>query len=758
MDAPLRHILIVDDSPEDRVAIQRLLRTTPGSMTISEAERGDQALAICQTTPLDCVLLDYRLPAMDGMEVLARLRAQQTVPVILLTGMGNEALAVEALQHGAQDYLVKGMFTAERLCLTIERAIASVQAADRLRAQEEQFRAIIENGNVGVVLIGADQQTRYVSPTVRTLLGYPSEGFAATRIRSLCHPDDWPQHDAFVRTLTAYAGATAHTTTRLQHQDGTWRWMEAHGTNQTHNPAIKAIIVNFHDVTERVNAEDAAATALGRLDAIVANSPNGISYVDRDLRYVLVNPALAALNHRSPAEHLGRRLPELFPRMALWLEPLLRQVLATGTALCNLEREGQPDSQSGIAPTWQCTLYPVLGPDGEVVGVGVNTTDLTQRKRTEAALRASETRFRLLAEHAHDVIFRYRLTPSFQLEYLSSAIEALTGYPREAFYHDPQLRRQLIHPDDLPLITQVFRDPACHQPISMRWLHQDGRLIWIELHSWLVSDDNGPMQAIEGIARDITARVEAETHLRAALAAEQAARTAAETAVQLRDQFLSIASHELKTPLTVLLGNAQLLQRHLTKLDQLEARDARRLTVLIEQVRRLDRLIAMLLDVSRIDTGHLSLERQPVDVRSLLLRLVDELQPTLVQHQVVLTLPDASLTVLGDKLQLEQLFQNLIHNGVKYSPYGGEVAVQGTATTTGVEVTVTDHGIGIATAELPLLFGRFFRASNTEALQISGLGIGLYLAHEIIEHHGGTLRVVSAEGAGSTFTVTLPWP
>ncbi len=254
---------------------------------------------------------------------------------------------------------------------------------------------------------------------------------------------------------------------------------------------------------------------------------------------------------------------------------------------------------------------------------------------------------------------------------------------------------------------------------------------------------------------DLCAQALDRAHL---FAAEQAARTAAETAVQLRDQFLSIASHELKTPLTVLLGNAQLLQRHLSKQEQLEARDARLLTVLMEQTRRLDRLIAMLLDVSRIDTGHLSFERQPMDVRSLLLHLVDELQPTLVRHQVVLTLPDAPLVVLGDELRLEQLFQNLIHNGVKYSPYGGEVAVQATATTMGVEVAVTDHGIGIPTAELPLLFGRFFRASNTKSLQISGLGIGLYLAREIIERHGGTLRVVSAEGAGSTFTVMLPWP
>ncbi len=238
--------------------------------------------------------------------------------------------------------------------------------------------------------------------------------------------------------------------------------------------------------------------------------------------------------------------------------------------------------------------------------------------------------------------------------------------------------------------------------------------------------------------------------------AEQEARAAAEAAVRLRDQFLSIASHELKTPLTVLLGNAQLLLRRAARTGGLSERDQRGLAAVADQAQRLDRLIAMLLDVSRIETGQLTLDLTSLDLGELLGRLVGELQPTLSQHQVLLQLPAAPLLIVGDELRLEQLFQNLIYNAVKYSPDGGEVRLELAVSDGAVAVRVIDQGIGIPSDELPRLFRRFFRASNTGPHHIGGMGIGLYVAREIVDRHGGAIEVTSAEGAGSTFTVTLP--
>ncbi|MEI7770258.1 MAG: PAS domain-containing protein, partial [Chloroflexales bacterium] len=262
-------------------------------------------------------------------------------------------------------------------------------------------------------------------------------------------------------------------------------------------------------------AQQVAAEALARLDALVSSTPTGIGYLDRDLRYQLVNPALAALNGHAPADHLGHPLAEMIPVLSQQLEPLLRQVLATGTAIQGWEinRPGDPADRS--ANTWLINLYPVHRPASEVVGVGMTVTDITQHKRTEAALRASEDRFRLLAEHAHDVIYRYQIWPTPALEYLSPAIERMTGYSREAFYHDPELYRRLIHPDDLQALSTLAEDANVFtQPITLRWRHRDGATVgWGELSSWLVVDAAGQSQAIEGIARDITAHQQAKDAL-----------------------------------------------------------------------------------------------------------------------------------------------------------------------------------------------------------------------------------------------------
>lgn len=238
--------------------------------------------------------------------------------------------------------------------------------------------------------------------------------------------------------------------------------------------------------------------------------------------------------------------------------------------------------------------------------------------------------------------------------------------------------------------------------------------------------------------------------------AEQRAHAEADAAVRLRDQFLSIAAHELRTPLMVLLGTAQLIQRRANRASTLDERDERGLETIAGQARRLDRLITMLLDVSRIERGQLTLDRAALDLGALLARLTEEIQATLAHHRVRLRPHAGALTIVGDELRLEQVFQNLIQNAIKYSPEGGEVVVEAAAEGRWAIVLVRDRGIGIPAAELPSLFTRFFRASNSRERQIGGMGIGLYVAREIVERHGGTLTAFSVEGQGSTFTVRLP--
>lgn len=231
---------------------------------------------------------------------------------------------------------------------------------------------------------------------------------------------------------------------------------------------------------------------------------------------------------------------------------------------------------------------------------------------------------------------------------------------------------------------------------------------------------------------------------------------AAQKAIQVRDQFLSIAAHELKTPLTSLLGNAQLLQRRTERGGMGADAGAKAIRVIVGQATRLNKMILGLLDVSRIESGRLSIERVPVDLCALTRRVVEEIQPTLDKHSVDCQTPSDPLIVDGDKMRLEQVVQNLLSNAIKYSPNGGPITVRVDHDRNQARMLVTDVGIGIPKQEQPDLFQRFYRASNTDTQYMSGMGIGLSVVKEIVTLHEGTIGVESCEGAGSTFTVNLP--
>ncbi|HEU5090416.1 MAG TPA: ATP-binding protein, partial [Roseiflexaceae bacterium] len=232
-----------------------------------------------------------------------------------------------------------------------------------------------------------------------------------------------------------------------------------------------------------------------------------------------------------------------------------------------------------------------------------------------------------------------------------------------------------------------------------------------------------------------------------------------EVAVRMRDTFLSVLAHELRTPLTTILGNAQLMLRRAQREGTLSERDRRSLQVIVDQATRFNKLVHLQLDMSRLESGQLHIERQPVDVAALARRVVEEGEESMLAtttHRVVYTGPHEPVVVQGDELRLEQVLQNLIQNAIKYSPLGGTVQLQLEHQGTRVRMSVQDEGIGIPQHDLPQLFQRFYRASNVSSHQISGLGIGLYVIKELVTLHGGSVEVASEEDRGSTFTVWLP--
>ncbi|MFL5291936.1 MAG: ATP-binding protein [Myxococcales bacterium] len=220
-----------------------------------------------------------------------------------------------------------------------------------------------------------------------------------------------------------------------------------------------------------------------------------------------------------------------------------------------------------------------------------------------------------------------------------------------------------------------------------------------------------------------------------------------------RSEFLTVAAHELRTPLTPLSMYLQGIERRLARGLPIEPElvvKARR------QVGRLSRLVEDLLDVSRLESGRLTLSRDRVALDQIVSEVVSDFRAAAPQHEIVLRRPTRGVQAMGDRERLEQVVVNLVQNAIKYSPQGGRVEVSVERNGSQARVTVTDEGIGIPKDEQRHIFERFFRAQNATTRNYGGLGIGLYVSNEIVERHGGAFEVVSEPGKGTTFGFTIP--
>ncbi len=236
--------------------------------------------------------------------------------------------------------------------------------------------------------------------------------------------------------------------------------------------------------------------------------------------------------------------------------------------------------------------------------------------------------------------------------------------------------------------------------------------------------------------------------------------TALKEAERLKDEFIGIAAHELRSPLAILKGFAQMLlvQTARGKGPALADWQVEALQNIDQATLRMVELTEDLLDVTRLQAGRLTLHYEPTDLVALTQRVMTRLQMTTQQHTITLSTPVEHLVVSVDPRRMEQVLSNMIGNAIKYSPEGGpiEVTIREQPTDKSVLLIVKDQGIGIPLHQQPRIFGRFVRADNVRAYGIGGTGLGLYLCRELIEHQGGRVWFESAEGQGSTFFISLP--
>ncbi|MEH2237692.1 ATP-binding protein [Nostoc sp.] len=496
----------------------------------------------------------------------------------------------------------------------------------------------------------------------------------------------------------------------------------------------------------RIEAEVAKA----HLETVLAGIQDQFYVLDREWRYTFVNDRVAEVVGIQKEELLGRIVWEVFPDVVKseFYTQVHRAMSTTGYAYAQ-----QTVVQfEYFYPAWQRWFENRVYPNA--FGVSIFVTEISDRKQAEKALRQSEEQFRNMADNAPFMVWVTDATS--YCTYLSKSWYDFTGQSEETGLGFGWL--QAVHPEDCNYTRNVFlaANERCEVfRLEYRLRRKDGeyRSCFDAANPWFGVD--GQFKGYIGSVIDITERKVAEAERDRLLQLEQAARTEAERANRIKDEFLAVLSHELRSPLNPILGWARLLQTR-----EFDAAGLKKAIATIERNAKLQaQLIEDLLDVSGILQGKLNLNMFPVNLVLVIegaletVRLAADAKDIQIQ-----TIVDASLgPVLGDSGRLQQVFWNLLSNAVKFTPEGGKIDIQLERIDTQAQISVSDTGKGISPDFLPHVFEYFCQADSTITRKFGGLGLGLAIVRHLVELHGGTIWAESlGEGQGAIFTVRLP--
>jgi PAS domain S-box-containing protein len=461
---------------------------------------------------------------------------------------------------------------------------------------------------------------------------------------------------------------------------------------------------------------------------------------------------------------IGQHFSRFYPPEAL-ARGLPEHELQVASKTGAFEDEGWRVRKDGSLFWANVVITAMRDAQGELVGFAKVTRDLTQRRAQEEDLRRSEERFRLLVEGVPEYAI-FMLDPNGQVSTWNSGAERIKGYTADeiigqhfsVFY--PEDARESGWPDhELQIAAEEGKF------IDSGWrLRKDGTTFWANVTITALRDETGRLLGYAKLTRDLTEakRVEAiETanlQRDELLDAERNARMTAQRATRLKDEFLATLSHELRTPLSAILGWTQLLLRGESSKGPDEHKRA--IEVIDRNARAQVKLIDDLLDLSRIMTGKLRLDLHQVSFASIVEASVDSARPSAdvkgIRLKAILGSSSQDI-VSADSARLQQVVWNLLTNAIKFTPKGGQVQVLLQRVNSHLELSVSDTGIGIPANYLPHVFDRFSQKDSSTTRAFGGLGLGLAICKQLVELHGGAIRVASqGEGKGATFCVELP--
>jgi PAS domain S-box-containing protein len=684
---------------------------------------------------------------------------------------------------------VKGFFA----MITDLTDLKRVQEA--FRASEERFGVIVNQETVGIAQIDLTGQFVLVNQRYCDIVGYSMAELLQKRKQDITHPDDLPRNmELFHRLVTE--GENFAIKKRYIRKDGSEVWVsnnvaaicDASGQPESMISVVLDISERQAALRERQQAAvererllQELANERARFEAVLRQMPAGVMIADAvSGKLVLTNEQakqivgydyeqslqLAEDNQISPLEGFcsdGQLYnAEDYPLMRSALRSSASLSLQTGETITNEEIELQRGDGSHIV--MNANSAPILDSKGQIVAAVVVFQDITERKRAEEALRQALLKLNFHVENTPMAVIEW--DRDFRVIRWSAAAERILGWKAEEIIGKQLTELRFVYEEDAEPVAELCRRLLYSEEPHIFGYNRNytnkGDIVHCEWYNSSLRDEFGRMTSVLSLVLDVTERKQAEQEReqllkreQAARADSEAARSAAEAANRIKDEFLAVLSHELRSPLNPILGWSRLLQTR--KFDAAKTTEA--LATIERNAKLQAELIEDLLDVSRILQGKLSLNITPVALTSIIqaametVRLAAEAKSIQIYTQLK---PQVGI-VSGDASRLQQVVWNLLSNAIKFTPQGGQIDIRLECIGSQAQITVSDTGKGIPVNFLPYVFDYFRQADSTTTRKFGGLGLGLAIVRHLVELHGGTVQADSAgEGQGATFSVRIP--
>lgn len=799
------HILYMEDDEGIRRLLQKRLRQV--GYEVDLAPNGEVGIELSSQHIYDAIIVDYNMPDLNGIQVIQHLvKNDEIPPIIMLTGTGNEKIAVEAIKLGAFDYVIKDIdaIYLDLLPTVIEQGLQHRRllkdkrlAEEKLERSEKYYRALIENSPDLIILADQAGFIRYVSPTIQDMFGLDERelvgrnGLALVTDRQSTFLDQPPFADLlnFYQSLLQSSNQRLAIECRVLGRDGLWKWLEIRGNCLLHEPWIEAVVFNIRDITERKQAEEALRESEERFRMLFELAPDPYFINDLKGNLIDVNQAVEPLLGFRKSDLVGKNFVEMgvldqgeIDRVSQMLGEFTLESSLNPPELTVKRRDGEKI-------IIDLRMIPIQSKnETQILGIG---HDVTWRKLAETQMKDHIRQLETLRQ-IDDVLTRkldiyyvqvMALDHMMMLSRANAGCILLMqdqvtshfysrGYAEELNPHDVLEKSPIVarvaqrraaewiqdvrsDPDYLALQTDT-----CSQMVFPLMSQQ----LLVGIVNLETNQPDNFHDALFEFLKLIPARIAVaidnarlyESQQKQLIELQSLYRRITQLE-QLKTDMIRLAAHDLRNPLANILIKTYMLRRSAS--DDLPCDQANHLDDIDTAVNRMQTMISEFLSLERIEEiTENRIVRQKIDLNDLVRTasgtfLTQALEKSQALH---VSVPETPIIVMGLKAELQQVIVNLIGNAVKYTGDAGTIRVILQVRDGLARFEVTDTGCGIAAEQQEKLFQPFYRVQSPETRSIEGTGLGLYLVKRIIERNHGEVIFASEYGKGSTFGFTLP--